>query len=479
MFGSTAISAVLGAAPALSTDPADLRPFVRAACNAGLAIMLVAPGTKIPIEPRSDVQRRKDDKAARDAAEAAGDPRYSKVEAPAGLHLATTDSKTACKYLDRAAKLYPDPLNFAIEVGRSNLIIVDVDTPAEKDAFLNWWSQSEGRDMRSVAPTVSSPGVFDQATNQWVHWSGGHYYFTLPEGVVMPTDVGNYTHQTPAGKFSVAWGGRYILIPPSVRAEGAYRFTGMDMPAPPVLLDLIQGRAEIAAANRQRAAERRAEGGGEFDDAIDEWSESIEWSDILSPHGWVPTMDTDRCGCPIWTAPGVHGSPKSATAHDGGCDLGRYTTTNAPLHVWTDHTDNLLDTWLSERGTKTITKLQLIAVYEHNSDVASACRALGLATLADTAATLLADEDLRIDSNAMASSLSTEWQLPVVEAMVPPAAQTETSAPTTPPATDAPPIPEPLDIGHMFLQPSDEAHADGGDASHTDECRYDARFDWE
>lgn len=475
MFGSTAIAAVLGAAPLPSTDPANLRPFVRAACDAGLALMLVAPGTKIPIDARSDVQRRKEDKAARDDAEAAGNPRYAKAVSPSGLHLATTESKDVCKYLDRAAKLYPDPVNFAIEVGRSRLILVDVDTPEEKDAFLNWWSQAEGRDMRSVAPTVSSPGVYDQITQQWVHWGGGHYYFTLPEGVVLDDVTGNYTHQTTGGKFSVAWAHRYVLVPPSIRPEGAYRFTGMDMPAPAALLELVNGRVEHAAANRARSAELRNGDGGEFVDSIDAWAEATEWTDVLSPHGWVPTLDTDRCGCPIWTAPGFHGTPKSATAHDGGCDLGRYTTTNAPLHVWTDHTDNLLDTWLADKNTKTVTKLQLVAIYEHAGDVSAACRALGLATERATEATLMSDDDLRIDPAGMANTLTTEWTLPVVEAQVPmtqaPTASVD-PAPAMPTSTPPPPPdPEPTDIYALFGSPSDEAQAAAGDASHTDNAR--------
>jgi hypothetical protein len=479
VFGSTPIAAVLGAAPAPSSDPADLRPFVRQACAAGLAVMLVAPGTKIPVDGRSSVQKRKDDKAAQDEAQAAGNPRYLSAKSPNGLHLATTDSATAVKYLNAAAKLYPDPLNFAIEVGRSKLILVDVDTPEEKDAFLNWWSQAEGRDMRSVAPTVSSPGVYDQQTQQWIHWGGGHYYFTLPEGVELDDTTGNYTHTTPGGKFSVAWAHRYVLIPPSVRPEGAYRFTGMDMAAPPALLELVRGRAAHAAENRARAAERRDADGGEFVDAIDAWAESVEWSDVLSPHDWVPTLDTDRCGCPVWTAPGFHGTPKSATAHDGGCDLGRYTTTNAPLHVWTDHTDPLLDAWLAEKNTKTVTKLQLIAIYEHGGDVSAACRALGLATLADTVATMLSDADLRIDAGAMANTLNTEWTLPTVEAQVP-LAQGDTAPPATAaPSVDPTPAPEPLDTYALFGNPSDEDHANGGDASHTDWAHRDGGYDRE
>lgn len=420
MFGSTPISAALGAGTQLSSDPVEMRAFVRQATSAGLALLVISPGTKLPYDARTDQQKRKDDKAAQDAAMAEGNPNFHRVKAPSGLHLATSDAKTALRYFERAAKLFNEPVNYAIEVGRSNIIIVDVDTPEEKNAFLNWLSAETGQSMHHLTPTVSSPGVYDQEKGEWIHWGGGHYYFTLPEGVTLPQDMGNYTHQTAAGKFSVAWGGRYILIPPSRRPEGSYTFTGLDMPAPACLLEMINGRLKQAQENRERMAANRAADGGEFDDAIEAWAESISWDDILSPHGWVPTMDPDRCGCSTWTAPGFHGSAKSATAHDGSCSLGRYTVANAPLHIWTDHTDAVVDAWMSEKNTKTLTKLQLVAAYEFEGDTASACRELGLATQSPSGGTALSDEDLRINTGTMQAKASVDWQLPEVAPMLPP-----------------------------------------------------------
>lgn len=478
MFGSTRISAVLGAAPAPSTDPADIRPFVRAACAAGLAIMFVKPGTKLPLDPRSVKQRRDEDKAAQAAAQAAGNPRWAKVTAPSGLHLATSDAKVAVRYLDAAVKMYADPVNFAMEVGRSNLIVVDVDTELERAAFLSWWSANVGRDMRAVPPTVTSPGAMDPATGEWVHKGGGHYYFTIPDGLELPSEVGNYTHRTEVGTFAVAWSGRYVLIPPSVRPEGAYTFSGMDMPAPAALLELITGRAEQFQANRDRAAERAASAdGGDFQDGIDAWADSVSWDAILEPNGWTASMDTDGCGCAIWTAPGLHNSPKSATAHDSGCELGRYTLSNAPLHVWTDHTDGVLDAWMSERGVKTITKLQLVALYHYDGDTTAACRDLGLSSLTEGTGAAVSDADLKLDRSAMDAALSGSWDLPDVPPVTPPAAPAPTDVAPTVDYSSPPPDPEPSSMDALFGRPMDEAH-DAGDASHTDYAHHCAERGW-
>ena len=75
---------------------------------------------------------------------------------------------------------------------------------------------------------------------------------------------------------------------------------------------------------------------------------AMSLASILEPLGWTPAPRADSCGCAVWTAPGVHASPKSATAHDTGCTAGRYTETNAPLHIWTDNPAEPFDAWVAE-----------------------------------------------------------------------------------------------------------------------------------
>lgn len=381
MFGNTPWTVTLGAAPAATADTDTIRGYARTlASTTGAHLLLVKPGSKIPADVRTPQAKTKARNAARDAAREAGDPRWGKVDAPAGVHLATNDAAVLNRYIKAYRKTYGEDVavSMALDVGRSNIIVVDVDTEIERDAFLWTWSQRTGEDMMHVPPTVSSPGKQDAAGN-WVHQCGGHYYFTIPDGVELPDNVGARTVLVPhpanpgetAGQFSVLWRDRYVLIPPSVRTEGRYEITGTDHPAPDWLLEEI-----ISAGSRATAGDRR-EATGEMTDDIDAWSDQVTWESILEPAGWTRANLTDRCGCEIWTAPGPHDSPKSATTHGPECDLGRYSP-NAPMHIWTDNPGPGMTEWISEKGTKTVTKLQALAVYMHEGNIGAAIKAEGL-----------------------------------------------------------------------------------------------------
>lgn len=375
MLGATPIAAVLGAAPSASADLATLKAFAKSAASVGLAVLLIEPGSKIPVDMRSAVQRRKDDEAAQDEAKAAGRADWSKARSKAGSHLATTDATHLGRYLTQYRKRYATPevpdvaVNFAVEVGRSRLVVVDADTADQVAAFL-----SDAGIEQPIAPTVQTPGA-QNAAGEWVHADGGHFYFTIPEGVELP-ERGTWT--APGG-YVVMWRDRYVLIPPSVRPEGAYQLTGREYPLPDWLLHKITEASAIRAA---RKSEPR-EGDEDMATAIDAWAEATEWGDILSPGGWTLTARADNCGCAVWTAPGDHHSPKSATTHDTGCDLGRYTLENAPMHVWTDDPGEDFAKWIAEHQTKTITKLQALAITEFGGDVGTAASTLGLIPEAD------------------------------------------------------------------------------------------------
>lgn len=394
MLGSTPLTAILGAAP----DPRDIdamRHYIGALCDNGIAVLLCYPGTKRPFDGRTLRAKKAADKVAQEAARTAGRPGWQNAKAPSGLALATTDKKPILRkggYLDEYVKSFgcdscfddggrgpadgdharcePVAINLAIEVGASRLIVVDCDTDAQRENFLSVSSAPE-----DMPPTVISPGSLGP-DGTWVHEPGnGHYYFTVPEGWHLPTTVGSMTWGGEDG-FAVLWSRRYILIPPSVRREGAYELVGRDYEAPEWLIDAINEHSE---AKVSRYVDNTVARTDDLSTSIDAWADKVAWADILEPLGWTLAARPDNCGCDVWTAPGVHSSPKSATAHDAGCGLHRYTPTNCPLKIWTDNPGEPFASYISETGHTALSKLQAVAWAEHGGNIGKAMDALGLA----------------------------------------------------------------------------------------------------
>ena len=249
-------------------------------------------------------------------------------------------------------------------------MIVDVDTADELEAFRASWQQNTDQPFPPM--TVTSPGV-QAVDGDWVHKGGGHFYFAVPDAVadVLARHVPGSLKvaQDGGAGWSLFWKDRQILVPPSIRPEGAYQLTGDVYPLPEWLLRYAlthirqwNTRAEEQAARRVAAAES-----GELA-AIDEWAAQISWSDLLEPDGWSDTGDVDRCGCPIWTAPGSHASPKSATAHEEGCAQYDDSAGHCPLHIWTDNPPDGLS------GGGTYNKLRYLALTRYGSDSKDAQR---------------------------------------------------------------------------------------------------------
>ncbi len=373
--GTTKIGNVLGTAPVATADTNAIRSFMKACASIGLHLILCEPGTKRPVDMRSSVQRRKEDSAASDAAMKAGRRNWVNVKSAGGVHLATDQATLLDRYLKRYRETYGAncAVNLAVAVGPSRLVVVDCDTADQVAAFL----RDMGYDPQTqpVPPTVRSPGARDEHGN-WVHRDGGHFYFTLPDGVELPTATGSFTA---AGGYAVLWGGRYVLIPPSVRPEGAYVYAGSDHVLPESMYNAI-------TAHAQARLERRVtlNPDAEFNTGIDTWADSVPWEELLSAAGWTLTTRPDSCGCDVYTAPGAHASPKSGTAHDVACGAGRYSESNAPLHIWTDNPGEPLASFLSANGgAKTITKLQVVAALYFKGDVGTAVAELGLLNKGD------------------------------------------------------------------------------------------------
>src|SRR5690606_39154929 len=122
MLGSTPVTAVLGAAPPADAESARLKAYAKAATGIGLALLLIAPNSKLPVDMRSSPQRRKDDAAAQDAAKAAGRTDFLKARSLAGAHLATTNATLLGRYIDQYRKVYGDAaaVDIALRRGRSD-----------------------------------------------------------------------------------------------------------------------------------------------------------------------------------------------------------------------------------------------------------------------------------------------------------------------------------------------------------------------
>lgn len=375
--GTTPISTVLGAAPAPTADTAVLKSFARACCQAGLHLLLIEPYTKIPVDVRSPQQRRRDDGEAQEEARQAGRADWDRVKSKGGVYLATNDETVICRYITAYRKKYEGdydedcPVNFAIAVGPSKLVVVDCDTRDQVEAFLRDSAEAAGVTPNlDIPPTVRSPGQLDEATGEWAHSEGGHFYFTVD--APLPDYSGSMTMP---GGYAVLWANRYVLIPPSIRLEGAYQLVGQDHPADSAIPWLM---TRIGVSVTARLTARNTPQNAELTSAVDEWAAGVEWGDLLAPAGWSLTARRDNCGCDIWTAPGDHASPKSATAHDTGCTLGRYTVQNAPLHIWTDNPGPELEAWMSAHAGKTLSRLQVAAALEYGGNIGDAMRALNV-----------------------------------------------------------------------------------------------------
>jgi hypothetical protein len=353
MIGSTTFSTVFGAAPA--GDAEGFASIVKAAIRHGYSPVLLQPGGKEPgciLSPRTATAA---DKARMDELAAGGAQRITNVRHECGFKHVLDDPAKVGPIVTRFGERYGTPLNLGLHLGRSRLIAVDVDTPAERAAFRTWWDEHNYAQM-FPGITQESPGFYDTKSQTWKHWGGGHWIFTVPDDWTMP--AGKFV-KGPGG-FAVMYGESYILVPPSVRPEGPYRLTGSAGPAPAALLDFITAGA--AAAERERTDFVL-----DHDDPIEQWSAYWPWDSILEPDGWTNSYSRSDCGCPEWTAPGDHASPKSATAHEVGCTRLDTSTGWGPLHIWTDHPPEPL-----QGSTGTMTKLDYVSRMHYGGDVKAA-----------------------------------------------------------------------------------------------------------
>lgn len=374
MLGLDEITAVIGAAAEASTPEGLTSYAVQAAKSAGLHIMLCQPGGKEPWDTRTPATR-KQDAALWETLDP--DMRPSTPEGMRGLHIATDNTPRLRALLRAAYKQRPGELpNLAINVGRSRLLVVDVDTPEEVQAFRDWASMrsasgEEAAMWQRLVPTVTSPGTKD-AQGNWVHHGGGHFWLRLSDDDVaniafsdLPADM---TIHHGDSKFSLFITNHYVLIPPSRRAEGAYRSTGPVVEVPPWMIEFL---ADTATQRRALAArDGSSDLSDEAQESLQDWYDATPWSTLLDDLNYTVT-GTDSCGCPIWGRPGG-ASRKSVTAHQRGCTSQLYGgSEDPPLVIWTDNPGPELEAAraMTRSGGRAVSKAQVASAMYFDGDM--------------------------------------------------------------------------------------------------------------
>ncbi|MGW3482100.1 bifunctional DNA primase/polymerase [Rhodococcus indonesiensis] len=320
---------------------------VQALLKAGAWLLLIEPGTKEPVDLRTAREKAHDAKAGRSGS---------------GLHVSTNRLDRLERLWERAVAKYGVEPNVAIDVERSGLVVIDADQAHETADVQRRALEGTDAPPEAYSPTVTTPGAQD-AAGKWVHSGGGHFHYAVDTDVPVVREFG-----LPGGA-RVSMAGRYVLVPPSVRNEGPYTATGPVrlLSSAPWLVDLIRAQADADEADTarradaaQERAQRRATDGPSN---VEAWNDARTWDELLTAYDWTPTGKRDNCRCAIWTAPGDHASPKSATAHEDGCTNRRVDLEggSGPLHIWTDNPPAELE------GRDRWTKAQFTAAMRHQT----------------------------------------------------------------------------------------------------------------
>lgn len=379
MIGSARFTSAFGSSSGIK-DPEQFRVWAMKVVGRDhrFALVFLRPGTKsTPICPfelsNSTTARRKADQEERDRTG------NENARHQCGLHHAFTDSTKVSTFLKKWFESGEDLPNVAIETGRSRMAVIDVDTPDEVSGWLRSWQDAIGTEPPGF--TVATPGAMKNG--QWVHENGGHLWVDLEELDHDALDTifasGDGAYKDPAG-WTMLYRNRIALVPPSVRIEGPYQYVGTSIPISEArfLIDRVATDIRSKQTRRAEQRQRRLSAADRDNSGFIDWAGSTSWDEELAPEGWVKTGKLDGCGCPIWTAPGSHASPKSATAHEEGCGAGYQNDEgHHPLHVWTDNPPQYLPP-----DTKTFTLFQHHGHRLYNGDMGLAARSNGISETA-------------------------------------------------------------------------------------------------
>ncbi|MBV6362530.1 bifunctional DNA primase/polymerase [Mycobacteroides chelonae] len=246
------------------------------------------------------------------------------------------------------------------------LLVVDADTQDGADMMRAWFGE----------PTVLTAG---HAAGK--HQGGGHWWLWLDEGVTLPegtTIASAKSHGLDL--IGAGSGGAYVVAPPTTLRQydgRAYQTVGdsHDVPSGHPFLtwlaDVVQQQQREQEEKRAAAAARRASHAVSGYPNLAEWSQDVLWSDLLGDDGWTNTGDADRCGCPLWTHPWGASTPRSATAHESGCEASR-SGESGVLHAWSTTVADRFD------GQASITKYRYVATERYDGDYKAAREGEGI-----------------------------------------------------------------------------------------------------
>jgi hypothetical protein len=303
VLGGDVFASVLGAAPA--GDPERLTNIVRAMVRNNLSPVLLKPGTKLPACILTESAAHKADQEARAKFLAEyPDRRADSIRHPCGFAHVIDDPVKVKATMDRWLTRYGGA-NLGVHLGRSRLIAVDADYPSEVTAFEHEWFQHNHPGLAGrggPGMTVRSPGT-TKPDGTPDHHGGGHWIFIVPDDFPFPPGKG---YRAEKG-YDVKYGDSYVLVPPSVRAEGPYELIGASYPAPDWLLDMITNHGEAAAQSERKPWDGV---GGDIEAA----NSRTSWESILAPAGWT-VGGRAGCGCARWRHPEAS-SAHSAIAHE-------------------------------------------------------------------------------------------------------------------------------------------------------------------
>lgn len=359
--------------PMSRDDVLSTSPFIAPIAALGLPLLAVNPRDTAAPATERDQDWRKAPKDLRTDAERDAAPIRGRGWQAHTLNAATWDTWVH-RYDPQGTRA---PLNVGVIPGPSvhggGVMIIDVDDAAESAALDRLWRTWTGEAPPPL--TVYSPGVRKGAEGTWAHKGGGHMYVrysgALPQGLSTTLDI-----PSEGSKVTVKLFNTYVLAPPSVRAEGPYRWGedgAVPVQAPAKLL------VHIAQEAHRRAQRPQHAGPYEADASVVEWSAQYRWDSVLPHAGYADTgkLDTD-CHCPIWQRDGGS-SARSLTAHREGCRLWQEHG-NEPLYLWTDGDQGPLGQWSAGEGSKRITKLRAVALVFHGGNMRAARIAEGIAS---------------------------------------------------------------------------------------------------
>ena len=272
-------------------------------------------------------------------------------------------------------------LNVGVRCGMNRLAVIDVDTAAALRSLSDLATEAGATPLPL---TTKSPGK-QGPDGEWLHRGGGHVWLRMPADFSiedLPATVSLTTGENAADQVDLKLDS-WVLIPPSVRAEGPYTWAGEPYAiydAPEWLLERLEQVRQARTAKRAPvASQRRTEDSDELDERIAEWAETLDIPDLLIEAGWhsAGVNDTD-CGCEVWTRPGYRQSERSAILHAVGC---KHNDRSAPsFHLWTTSDNSEIGVFAVQRGITRLSPLHLVAAVWYGGDMSQAMRWEGLMT---------------------------------------------------------------------------------------------------